>query len=389
LRRRSLDPAFLSPLSMLHLRGRLRVTLHALAMLAAALTFAGQPLWADDSSLLSSPASQLGSSVSPLGPPPSQLPPEPAATATPGEPTTVEPTPDEKADDSWSILPKGDAAEKDDHIVRFDQPPAGEPMAVNGGDEWTAQWVPTGIIYHSYMAGPHEPRSSLFIFSDVKQGGALADASLGGRMGFWRYGNNDAVHPEGFQIDFYGAALARLDLEQQEDLNSCDYVFGLPFTYGNEVWQVKFGYSHLSSHLGDEYAISHPGSLGRRINYSRDSAVLGGSYYPVPTWRVYGEVGLAAQRDDHAGPFTSQFGAEWSRPGPTRNQFVPFFAINGRLRNDDGMIGDMNIQTGWLQRGILGQTLRFGFDYYGGKSDQSQFFNQTEHQIGAGVWYDF
>jgi hypothetical protein len=358
---------------MLHLRGRLRVTLHALALLAASLTLAGNALWADD--------------VPQPSPPASQLPPEPMPTPT--EPTPVDPAPDGKTTEPWSILPKGDATESDDHIVRFDQPPTGEPMGVGGGDDWVPQWVPTGIIYHSYMAGPHEPRSSLFIFSDVNKGGALADASLGGRMGFWRYGNTDPVHPEGFQIDFYGAALARLDLEHQEDLDSCDYVFGLPFTYGNEVWQMKFGYAHLSSHLGDEFAIRHPGALGDRINYSRDSIVYGYSYYPVPAWRVYGEVGLAVMHDDHAGRFTSQFGTEWSAPGPTANHFVPFFAINGRLRNDDGMIGDVNIQTGWLQRGILGQTLRFGFDYYGGKSDQSQFFNQTEHQIGAGVWYDF
>lgn len=357
---------------MLHLRGRLRGTLHALALLAALLAFAGNTLWADDSPQ--------------PGPPASQLPPEPMPTSM--DPTPVEPAPDGKTTEPWSILPKGDGTDSDDHIVRFDQPPTGEPMGV-GGDDWMPQWVPTGIIYHSYMAGPHEPRSSLFIFSDVNQGGALADASLGGRMGFWRYGNTDPVHPEGFQIDFYGAALARLDLEHQEDLDSCDYVFGLPFTWGNEVWQMKFGYAHLSSHLGDEFAIRHPGALNNRINYSRDSIVYGYSYYPVPAWRVYGEVGLAVMHDDHAGRFTSQFGTEWSRPGPTANQWVPFFAINGRLRNDDGMIGDVNIQTGWLQRGILGQTLRFGFDYYGGKSDQSQFFNQTEHQIGAGVWYDF
>ena len=45
----------------------------------------------------------------------------------------------------------------------------------------------------------------------------------------------------------------------------------------------------------------------------------------------------------------------------------------------------MNFQAGWLRRGILGQTLRYGFDYYNGKSSQSQFFNNSEQQIGIGV----
>ncbi len=208
-------------------------------------------------------------------------------------------------------------------------------------------------------------------------------------MGFVKYGNTDAAHPEGWQLDFYGAAIARLDLEQQEDLDSCDYVFGFPLTWGNERWQSKFGYAHLSSHMGDEYTIEHPGAINDRVNYTRDSLVWGKSYYPIPAWRVYGEIGWAAHCDGHAHRWTSQFGTELSRPGPTGCHGTPFFAINGRLREDDTWVGDVNIQTGWLHRGILGQTLRWGFDYYNGKSSQSQFFDNFEQQIGVGLWYDF
>ena len=125
-------------------------------------------------------------------------------------------------------------------------------MAEGMDDDWTWQWVPTGLIYHSYMAGPHEPRAGITSFSDG-EGGAFADATLGGRMGFLRYGNCDPIIPAGWQLDFYGAAIARLDLKSKEDLDACDYVFGLPLTYGNEQWQFKFGYAHLSSHLGDEF----------------------------------------------------------------------------------------------------------------------------------------
>src|SRR3954451_11225935 len=44
-----------------------------------------------------------------------------------------------------------------EHVVRLDQPD-GEPMCNGGNDGWDWQWVPAGIIYHSYMAGPQEPR---------------------------------------------------------------------------------------------------------------------------------------------------------------------------------------------------------------------------------------
>ena len=39
---------------------------------------------------------------------------------------------------------------------------------------------------------------------------------------------------------------------------------------------------------------------------------------------------------------------------------TPFVAFNGRVREDEDVGGDVNFQAGWLRRGILGQTLRYG-----------------------------
>jgi hypothetical protein len=343
---------------MLHRRGRAQVSFYALALLAAAVTIFGDPLYAADDPLMTV-ASQQPS----------------------------EPTPDTEAAEPWSEITEGDAASSTDHIVRIDQRPMGEPMDMGDGDDgWTWQWVPAGLIYHSYMAGPLEPRAALMPFWD---GGdrAFADATLGGRVGFVKFGNCDPVHSAGWQLDFYGAAISRLDLKNKEDLNSCDYVFGFPITYGDEVWQFKFGYAHQSSHLGDEFSISHPGV--DRVNYVRDSLEWGTSYYPNPAWRVYGEAAWCFHPDGGAGPWETQFGTELSRPGPTGDHATPFVAVNGRVREDEEVVGDVNFQAGWLHRGILGQTLRYGFDYYHGKSSQSQFFRDSEQQFGMGVWYDF
>lgn len=342
---------------MLHRRALPQVSLYALALLAAALRFACGPCCAADE------------------PPPSttsQLPPEP--------------TPDANASEPWSELPKDDAAGSTDHVIRIDQPATGEPMNDGYDDGWTSQWAPTGLIYHSYMAGPHEPRAGIMAFSEGSDG-TFADATLGGRVGFWKYGNCDPIHSAGWQLDFYGAAIARLDLESKEDLDSCDYVFGFPLTYGNEQWQFKFGYAHLSSHVGDEFMLSNPGFT--RVNYVRDSLVWGSSYYPIPAWRVYGEAGWAFHHDGGAGLWETQLGTELSRPGPTGSHVTPFVAFNARVRDDEDIVGDVNFQAGWLRRGILGQTLRYGFDYYNGKSSQSEFFRTSEQQIGMGLWYDF
>jgi hypothetical protein len=268
----------------------------------------------------------------------------------------------------------------------------GPPLDLGGierpiSEAWSWQWLPTGLVYRSYLAGVHEPRMALVT---VYEGGdrTLWDATLGGRVGIWRYGDCDPLWPQGYQMDFYGAAIARLDVEHRQDLDSTDYVFGVPLTYGVDNWQFKFGYAHLSSHIGDELALREPGTLAERVNYVRDDIVLGASWYPYPAWRQYAEVGWAFHRGGGAEPWEAQFGTELALPGPTGPAGSPFFAINGRMREEHDFGGDVAIQVGWLRRGVFGQTLRFGVHYYNGKSSQFQFFDNSEEQIGIGIWYD-
>jgi hypothetical protein len=256
-------------------------------------------------------------------------------------------------------------------------------------NEWRLQWLPTGVIYHSYMAGPHEPRMALVTFYELDGDRTLWDPTLGGRVGLVRYGDCDPLCPQGFELDFYGAAIARLDVEHRQDLDSTDYVFGFPLTYGVGVWQFKLAYAHLSSHLGDELALRDPDTLDERANYVRDALVLGASCYPLPYWRQYAEFGWAFHTSGGAGPFDAQIGAEFSQPGPTGPSHTPFLAVNARLREEHNFGGDFSLQTGWLRRGEYGQTLRFGLHYFNGKSSQFQFFEEAEEHLGAGVWYDF
>jgi hypothetical protein len=253
---------------------------------------------------------------------------------------------------------------------------------------WSWQWLPAGLIYRSYLAGVHEPRMALVTFYE---GGdrTLWDATLGGRVGLVRCGDCDPLFPQGYQLDFYGAAIARLDVEHRQDLDSTDYVFGFPITYGVGAWQFKFAYAHLSSHLGDELALRDPDTLDERINYVRDAVVFGTSCYPHPVWRQYAEVGWAFHHSGGAQPWEAQFGTELSRHGPTGHAGTPFLAVNGRMREEHDFGGDVSVQAGWLRRGLVGQTLRLGAHYYNGKSSQFEFFDTSEEQMGLGLWYDF
>jgi Protein of unknown function (DUF1207) len=319
--------------------------------------------------------------------------PETAAAWTPVVPPTWGEAPPPAAGaapaDTW-IEPTQQEPSYVDADVYLTNPPAMGQSLINPSppDTWFWQILPEGLIYRSYWAGVHEPRMSLVLFRDLNTTRSFWDAALGGRVGLFRYGNGDVLFPQGWQLDFEGAAMPRLTLDSQRDLESVDFRAGVPITYGVDNWQFKFGFYHLSSHMGDEYAIKY-NALGQRINYVRDALVLGASYYPDPTLRLYSEASFAFNATGGAEPWEFQFGAEYSQPGPTGFNGVPFLAVNGQLLEDFNYGGSINAQAGWLWRSLSGQVLRIGMQYYNGHSSQYQFFGDNEQQIGGGIWYDF
>ena len=253
---------------------------------------------------------------------------------------------------------------------------------------WDWQALPQGLIYRSYWAGVKEPRMGIQLMHITGER-SFWDPTAGARVGLIRFGTTEGLHPEGWEWDVEGAGEPRLTLDQDRDLWDVDFRAGTLLTYGLNNWQFKFGYYHLSSHMGDEFAIKHPGSLDDRINYVRDSLITGVSYFPDPRWRIYAEGAWAFHPDGGADPWEFQFGTELSRPGPTSRSGTPFVALNGHLRQELNFSGDFTTQTGWLWRSVNGQTLRIGVHYYNGKSSQYQTFSSFEQQIGVGAWYDF
>ncbi len=251
---------------------------------------------------------------------------------------------------------------------------------------WGFQLLPDGVIYPAYLAGVKESRLAVQIISE-EQDGWLLDATIGGRVGLFRFGTYSAIRPEGFQVDAEGAAHVRLDIPDDVDVRSVDFRAGLPITWGWGRNRTKFAYYHLSSHTGDEYLIKHPGH--RRLNFARDTLVLGHSIYVTDDWRIYAEAGWAFW-SDVAEEWEFQFGVDFAPSLPTGMYGAPFFAINGHLREEVDFGGNVTVQVGWAWRGDLtGQLLRIGLHYFNGKSNQFSFFDDFEQQLGAGVWYDY
>jgi hypothetical protein len=126
-----------------------------------------------------------------------------------------------------------------------------------------------------------------------------------------------------------------------------------------------------------------------RINFSRDVLVVGMSYYPLPVWRLYGETGYAVANDGGSEPWELQFGVEFAPACADSHVGAPVMAVGAHLHEEVDFGGQFTAMAGWQWQGISGHTFRTGVHYLNGKSSQFQFFDQSEEQLGWGVWYDF
>lgn len=253
------------------------------------------------------------------------------------------------------------------------------------GEGW--QVLPAGVLYKSYIAGEKEPRMGVMWLNE-KDRGAVLESTIGGRLGFLRYGNPGPINPQGFQWDLEGAALLRQDPEQELDVESTDFRVGTVLTWRQGPTAAKFGYYHLSSHLGDEFVLRN--TTFPRLNYVRDSILLGVHHYVRPDVAVYGEVAYALKTDGGAEPLELQFGVEYVPLDATSRVGAPVLAVNGHLRQEFNFGGSVNVIAGWEWRGpTSNRRLRVGGQYYNGKEIQWAFFDESVTYTGLGLWYDF
>ncbi len=274
----------------------------------------------------------------------------------------------------------------DEHTINLDHytVPGGQSLIIDD-PPWHWQALPKGLVYRPYMAGRKEPRLGGYIISS-KDDATLWEGTMGAQVGLLRFGNNDPFYPEGFQLDVEAAADIRLDLSSDVDVRSADYRAGLPLSYGYGRHRTRFGYYHLSSHLGDEFMISNPGFT--RLNFSRDVLILGHCYFIDDRTRVYGEMGWAFA-SEVSEPWEFQFGIDHASYLPTGLRGAPFYALHGHLREELNFGGYFSMQVGWAWVGERsGNRLRMGLFYLGGESSQYSFFDEYERVVGFGVWYD-
>ena len=254
------------------------------------------------------------------------------------------------------------------------------------------KWLPQGDLYSGYVADPHRNgfgfRGMFLIDDSIEDAGdTRAVGKLGGRFGLVR------MHPEGrpdlgWQVSFDGGFEGLFDVDSSLDNIGWDGTFGWYLNHTRESgWSIKFAWTHISSHLGDEY-IESTGRL--RIDYTRREWLFGASRKLGKSWRVYGEIayGVNPGNDDLQEPGRWQAGFEYDRPRSLWGTKIGWYsALDLQAMEERSWRLEHAYQLGFtLPAGK--RTHRAGLEYYDGRALIAEFFQKTESYVAIGLWLD-
>jgi len=304
--------------------------------------------------------------------------------------TFVENLPEVKSVKKGNHMTDAQAEQKEQHMVR---------KQVNG------IWFPQStVLYQPMLADPREPTySATFRYGGTLEGvmGKYVIAiSLGDSFPIFRWTNIGAGHGDvqidiqaGIWSDFKMGAYNNPNHEISE-LVTTDYLVGIPISYAIHRWSFRFRIYHISSHLGDEFLVNHPGYP--RKNPSMEAIDAFSSYQITEGVRVYFGPGWIFHSDDtyHMSHFYFDWGGEFRMFGHSsyyhRIYGTPFLALFVRNWQVNHWQFDVNALLGyeWSKLQGVGRKVRIYIQYFNGYSE-GQFFKDRLSYGGIGFSYGF
>lgn len=251
------------------------------------------------------------------------------------------------------------------------------------------QWLPRRSLFEPLLADPRWPRLSgtMTYYGENGDGlGRVWAGNFGGglpllgwdgrRGGQWQWGAQAAVF-----------TLWDMGTLSNDHLNA-DYLVGFPFFYRRGRFSAMARLYHVSTHLGDEYVLTHPDVPRVNLSYEAIDAVL--SWQASDVARVYGGAGRMIRRDPKdTGPGSLQAGAEYQhRRAYGRWRLRPVAALDLQKHEKSGWGStDLSARAGVSleHRTFASRRALLLFEYYRGKDPNGQFFRRTVQHAGLGV----
>lgn len=237
-------------------------------------------------------------------------------------------------------------------------------------------------LYRPMMADPREVDYSVgWRFNDQALTKNVIDISFADSCALIRWLN---VWPwcGQLQLDLEGGVWGVFDpCYESAPLMNADYYVGVPLTYAIDRWQFRLRGYHISSHIGDEFLLNHPG-FDRR-NPSAEYLDFFVSHDLTDEIRVYGGIGYTFFQDDsfHIKPAYAALGAELRllRVGfydaDSMLYGCPIYGMYFRFSGEFKNHLDSTYVLGYEFGKLCGtyRRLRFFMEYHDGYSLEGQF----------------
>lgn len=252
-----------------------------------------------------------------------------------------------------------------------------------------AELLPRHNLYPHYIADPLRPtfNAQLQYYSHTgiaDTGDSRFDLKLGADLPLYQ----SSFHGHPWQWVLFGGFHGQFDNTQSQDNIGWDGIYGLSLvTQQTPQLAWRFGIKHISAHIGDEL-IQRTGR--QRIAYTRQEWRLGVAWSPLTSSLFYAETGYAYDLRNSLlqKPWRVQLGAQYRHPAHFWQQrFQWYSALDLSSYQENHWQVNTNLQIGITTHGNVHQW-RLGLEFYNGRSQLGEFFQDRERYIGAGLWFD-
>jgi len=250
-------------------------------------------------------------------------------------------------------------------------------------------------LFRPFVADPRQVTYSVgWRFNDHALTQNVIDISFGDTLQIYRWCH---VGPGELQIEVEGALWACFDpLHESSPLINADYYVGFPITYAYGRWSFRLRGYHISSHVGDEWLIDHPGFYRR--NPSAENIDFFISYELTDDIRIYDGIGYVIHQDSsfRNRRLFGAIGAELRLRGlgfiDCRQQLYgePFYGMHFRFFGQRKHI-DATYVLGYELGKLNGlrRMLRAFVQYHDGYSLEGQFAKKPTHYFSVRLSYGF
>lgn len=262
-------------------------------------------------------------------------------------------------------------------------------------------WMPDDpVLFRPFVADPRQiTYSAGWRFNDKVFTQNVIDVSFGDTFPFYRWCSvNIGPYCGALQIDLEGALWAIFDpLHDSSPLLNADYYVGIPITFAFDRWGFRLRAYHISSHIGDEFLLDHPGF--HRRNASAEYVDFFISHDLTDEIRVYSGLGyiVAQDKEFRCKRFYAEAGAELRLPKlgflSCKDQLygLPFYGMHLRARGNNRRHMDMTYVLGYEFGKLCGirRRMRIFAEYHDGYSVEGQFCKLATHYFSLRMSYGF